>query len=36
MHEQNSAVAAQQFVADRMAQYERMWDGCGCRVRYYE
>ena len=20
----------------QMAQYERMWDGCGCRVRYYE
>ena len=26
---------ARQFVADRMALYERMWDGCGCRVDYY-
>ena len=31
-----SAAAAQQFVTGRMAQYERMWDGCGCRIRYYE
>jgi len=29
------AEAARRFVADRMAQYERMWDGCGCRVDYY-
>jgi hypothetical protein len=30
---EESAVSA--FVAERMAQYERMWDGCGCRVDYY-
>ena len=23
------------FVDDRMALYERMWDGCGCKVDYY-
>jgi len=23
------------FVDDRLATYERMWDGCGCRVEYY-
>jgi hypothetical protein len=23
------------FVADRLAAYERMWDGCGCGVHYY-
>ena len=23
------------FVRDRLAIYERMWDGCGCRVDYY-
>jgi hypothetical protein len=23
------------FVRDRLATYERMWDGCGCRVDYY-
>lgn len=26
---------ADRFVADRLAQYERMWDGCGCRVDYF-
>jgi len=26
---------ARQFVADRLALYERMWDGCGCKVDYY-
>jgi len=23
------------FVEDRLEQYERMWDGCGCKVDYY-
>jgi hypothetical protein len=23
------------FVTDRLAQYERMWEGCGCRIDYY-
>jgi len=22
------------FVADRLATYERMWDGCGCKIDY--
>lgn len=22
------------FVNDRLATYERMWDGCGCRIDY--
>ena len=26
---------ADRFIRDRLAQYERMWDGCGCRVDYY-
>lgn len=26
---------ADRFVQDRLAQYERMWDGCGCRIDYY-
>jgi hypothetical protein len=26
---------AHRFVADRLEQYERMWDGCGCKVDYY-
>jgi hypothetical protein len=29
------AGAAQRFIADRLAAYERMWDGCGCRIDYY-
>jgi hypothetical protein len=24
------------FVERRLNQYERMWDGCGCRIDYYE
>jgi hypothetical protein len=32
----SDAAAAGEFVEHRMAQYEKMWDGCGCRVRYYE
>jgi len=27
--------AVRQFVAHRLAQYERMWEGCGCRIDYY-
>ena len=27
--------AARAFVQERMAQYERMWDGCGCKIDYY-
>jgi hypothetical protein len=27
--------AARAFVAARLAAYERMWDGCGCRIDYY-
>lgn len=23
------------FVEDRLETYERMWDGCGCKVEYY-
>jgi hypothetical protein len=26
--------AAEQFVDRRLADYERMWDGCGCRIDY--
>ncbi len=27
--------AARRFVEDRMETYERMWDGCGCRIDYH-
>jgi hypothetical protein len=26
---------ARRFVEQRLEQYERMWDGCGCKVDYY-
>ena len=26
---------ARRFVQDRLEQYERMWDGCGCKIDYY-
>ncbi|HSN56759.1 MAG TPA: hypothetical protein VLT32_18960 [Candidatus Sulfomarinibacteraceae bacterium] len=29
-----SEAAAQRLVDDRLATYERMWDGCGCKVDY--
>ncbi len=27
---------AEAFVRGRLEAYERMWDGCGCRVDYYD
>jgi hypothetical protein len=27
--------SARRFVEERMDTYERMWDGCGCRIDYY-
>jgi hypothetical protein len=26
--------AAERFVDRRLSDYERMWDGCGCRIDY--
>jgi hypothetical protein len=26
---------ARRFVRERLDTYERMWDGCGCKVEYY-
>ena len=28
-------VDATAFVMKRTEEYERMWDGCGCRIEYY-
>ncbi len=28
--------SAVKFVNDRLEIYEKMWDGCGCRVKYYD
>jgi hypothetical protein len=27
---------ARSFVEGRLEQYERMWDGCGCKIEYYK
>ena len=26
---------AEEFIKQRLEIYERMWDGCGCKVEYY-
>jgi hypothetical protein len=26
--------AARSFIRDRLETYDRMWDGCGCRIDY--
>jgi hypothetical protein len=26
---------AEEFIKQRLDIYDRMWDGCGCRVEYY-
>ena len=31
-----SRAAATDFVTDRLQTYENMWNGCGCKVNYYE
>ena len=30
-----SRAEAQKFIAERMTIYEKMWDGCGCKVDYF-
>ncbi|HSL18396.1 MAG TPA: hypothetical protein VLB51_10880 [Methylomirabilota bacterium] len=36
VREVGSEAAAERLVDDRLATYERMWDGCGCKVDYRE
>ncbi len=31
-----SELAARDFIMKRMKIYEDMWDGCGCKIYYYE
>jgi hypothetical protein len=26
---------AKKFVSDRLVTYDKMWDGCGCKIDYY-
>jgi len=30
-----SLQAAERFVQERMETYDRMWDGCGCKIDYF-
>ncbi|MGD8895608.1 MAG: hypothetical protein PVJ73_06200 [Acidobacteriota bacterium] len=30
-----SRETAERFVDGRLASYERMWDGCGCKIEYH-
>jgi hypothetical protein len=32
----SDAEEAQRFVKGRLEAYERMWDGCGCKIDYYK
>ena len=32
----NSLDEADNFVQERLDFYERKWDGCGCKIDYYE
>lgn len=32
----NSRDAAERFVEDRLSDYERMWNGCGCKIDYHK
>jgi hypothetical protein len=31
-----SKVEANKFIDERLEIYDRMWDGCGCKVDYYK
>lgn len=32
----NSIKDADDFIKERLDYYERKWDGCGCKIDYYE
>jgi len=32
----NSIEEADKFIQERLDFYERKWDGCGCKIDYYE
>jgi hypothetical protein len=31
----NTKTEAEEFIKQRIEIYDRMWDGCGCKVEYY-
>ena len=36
LHEFDNEQEAEKFVNERLDIYEKMWDGCGCKVKYYD
>ena len=34
-HVAESVDEAKKFVRDRLDTYDRMWDGCGCKIDYF-
>ena len=35
LRELPSREEANRFVEDRLSTYDRMWDGCGCKIDYF-
>ncbi|WP_337866216.1 hypothetical protein [Ignavibacterium sp.] len=36
LRKMNSIEDADKFVKERLDFYDRKWDGCGCKINYYE
>ena len=36
LHRLADESSAVNFVNERLEIYEKMWDGCGCKVKYYD
>ncbi len=36
LHLFENELDAEKFVDERLDVYEKMWDGCGCKVKYYD
>jgi len=36
LRKMNSIEDAENFLAERLSFYERKWDGCGCKIDYFE
>ena len=36
LRKMNSIEDADYFIQERLDYYERKWDGCGCKIDYYE
>lgn len=32
----DNVIDAMNLVNDRLSVYDKMWDGCGCKINYYE